>query len=115
VAASIAATILGLWIGASMIEDPLAQRDPRGPIARNVPIGADPAGGTTFVAGPASVPIVPVADTGDGGGLRRLRPGERQMREDALLIRDTTPFSGVFGSGSSMVPAGGLQRVGGPR
>ena len=113
-AASIAAAVLGLWIGLGLAADPTVPNHPSQPtfLAVNGP-AVKP-----HVA-PASI-IVPVSDESEGEGdgvhsLRRLRQGERQMREDAILIQDDGPYPGIpLQSDRTMVPVG-LQRVGGPR
>jgi anti-sigma factor RsiW len=113
-AASVAAAVLGLWIGLGLAADPTVPNRPTEPafLAVNGPAPKPHV--------PAASILVPVSDDaqgeGDGvHGLRRLRQGERQMREDAILIQDDGPYPGIpLQSDRTMVPVG-LQRVGGPR
>jgi anti-sigma factor RsiW len=110
-AASVAAAVLGLGIGTGLAGDPASPDRTAEPA---LPAERGPAATPQVPAPVFTVPVV--ADDGDGvHGLRRLRQGERQMREDAIQIHDGGPFLGVpMQSDRTMVPVG-LQRVGGPR
>ncbi len=109
-AASVAAAVLGLWIGSGLTGDPTS------PDRTSEPTLLAGSGLEATPHGTAPALIVPVADDGDGvHGLRRLRQGERQMREDAILIYDGGPVLGApTQPDRTMVPVG-LQRVGEPR
>jgi len=115
-AASVAAAVLGLWIGSGLAGDPTAPRSAEPSLLAGGGRATTPHL-TALPHGPAPELIVPVvAEEGDGvHGLRRLRQGERQMREDAILIYDGGPNLGAATrTDRTMVPVG-LQRVGGPR
>jgi len=112
VVAAAAAVVLGFWIGARW-------NDSGAPADR----GLEPA--PTIVQQPRAperVPVVPVALPGpaasgdlaaapEAGGLRRLAPGERQLRDSAPLIDGAYLYGMPPQSGGAMQPVG-LQRVG---
>jgi anti-sigma factor RsiW len=114
--AAAAAVVFGVWIGARWPgADPAVPRDEAQPVASEMNFNRAQAP-ITFVDLPApdSLPPTDLAQVPSGesphareGGLRRLRPGERQLRDSVPLV----PIDRAYLYGAPVLDGSGVQPV----